>query len=450
MDAAAYRTSKELRQELGELTDQSRKILERAHGEQRKRTAEEEAELKRMDARMDEIEHEIEIVEKQEEREARLKQPRTTGLRPPVSGPAGDPAAMAAEEQRKVVEHFRNRFGLMGHHIARRMPDNRLATPEYRAAFEQWLVAPRQSGISTLSPEEQRALSMGTATEGGYTVPQEEFLAELIKAVDDQAVIRGLARTFQIPMAQSLGAPYLSADPADPDWTTELAVGSEDSTMAFGKRELRPYPIAKYIKVSDKLLRASPLGMETIVRDRLAYKIAIAQSKAFNEGDGASKPLGLYTTSANGINTDRDVDISTTNAFDADKLIAARFTLRQGYWPNARWHFHRNILAAFRKLKTTDNYLWQPGLTVGAPNTLLDFPYSVDEYAPSDSTPTAARCAILGDFSNYWIVDALGVRLQRLDELFALSNQVAFVIRMETDGMPVLSDAFVTCTATVT
>lgn len=448
MDAAAFRTSKELRQELGELTDQSRKILERAHAEQRKRNAEEEAELKRMDARMDEIEAEVAVVEKQEAREHRLAQPQKPGIRPGVGG--GAPSEDAAEDQRKLVEHFRTRFGLVGHHIARRMPGNHLATGAYRSAYDRWLVAPRGTGLSTLSPEEQRALSVGVAAEGGYTVPQEEFIAELIKEADNQSVIRGIARTFQVPQAQSLGAPTLAADPTDPDWTTELLIGSEDSTMAFGKRELHPWPLAKYIKISDKLLRASPLGMETIVRERLAYKVATAQSAAFNTGDGSSKPLGIYTASDSGIPTSREVDISTTNAFDADKLIGARFTLHQGYWANARWHFHRNILAAFRKLKTTDNYLWQPGLTVGAPNTLLDFPYSVDEYAPSDTTPTAARCAILGDFSNYWIVDALNVRIQRLDELFALTNQVGFVVRMETDAAPVLGAGFVACIATVT
>jgi HK97 family phage major capsid protein len=440
--------SKELRQRLGELTDASRKIIDRAHSEKRARSAEEEAELGRLDADLDQVERDIDVVEKQEAREARLAQPQTRAIRPGIGAPVGEDEA---EEQRAAVEKtFRERFGRMGQHIARRMLGNAIATKAYRKAFDTWFVAPRGTGVSTLTPEEQRALSVGVAAEGGYTVPQEEFIAELIKEVDNQSVIRGISRTFQVPMAQSLGAPTLSADPSDPSWTTELSIGSEDSTMAFGKRELHPWPLAKYIKVSDKLLRASPLGMETIVRDRLAYKVATAESTAFNTGSGANEPLGIYTTSTDGIPVGRDVDISTSNAFDADKLIGARFTLRQGYWPNARWHFHRNILAAFRKLKTTDNYLWQPGLTVGAPNTLLDFPYSVDEYAPSDSTPTAARCAILGDFSNYWIVDALSVRVQRLDELFALTNQVGFVVRLEADAAPVLGDAFVACTATVT
>jgi len=47
-----------------------------------------------------------------------------------------------------------------------------------------------------------------------------------------------------------------------------------------------------------------------------------------------------------------------------------------------------------------------------------------------------------GDFSFYWIADALDMQIQRLDELYAESNQVGFIGRLETDGMPVLEDAF--------
>ena len=441
------KTSKELRQSLGEMVNQSRAIIDRSDAEKRKRTGEEEAELTKLNGEMDGLEKDIEIVDRQEKREYTLAQPVNTALKTPVPKNGDEP------EYRAVEKEFRSRFPKFGAHIARRMQNNPLATATYRTAFDRWLVSPRSSGLSTLTPDEVRALSVGTASEGGYTVPQEEFIAELIKTVDDAAVIRGLARTFQVTQAQSLGAPTLSADPSDPDWTTELAVGTEDSTMAFGRRELRPWPLAKYIKVSDKLLRASPLGMEGIVRDRLAYKVAVANSKAFNTGSGINQPLGIYTPDANGISTARDVDVSTSNAVDADKIITARYTLRPGYWPAARWHLHRNMLAKLRQLKTgtsPNQYLWMPGLTVGAPNTLLDFPYSVDEYAPSATVGTGIYLAVLGDFSSYWIVDAMNVRLQRLDELFALTNQVGFVIRMETDGQPVLEDAFVRLKGTLT
>jgi HK97 family phage major capsid protein len=440
-------TAKELRQKLGEMVHQSRAILERAEKDGRARTGEEEAELKKYDAEMDQLEGDIERADKQERREVALAQPvGQRGLRLEAGRPTDE------ENQEALEKRFRDRFGALGQHLARRTPGNHLATKAYRHAFDRWLTAPKGSADSTLSPEEKRALSMGVAAQGGYTIPQEEFIAELIKTMDNQAIIRGLARTFQVPQAQSLGAPTLAADPADPDWTSELSAGTEDSTMAVGRREMHPWPIAKYIKVSDKLLRASPLGMEGIVRDRLAYKVAVAHSTAFNTGDGVNKPLGLFTADANGISTARNVDVSTTNVIDPDKLITARYTLRAGYYANARWLLHRTYLAKIRQLKLGSGlmYVWQPGLAVGAPNTLLDFPYSVDEYAPAFAAGTGVNIAILGNFDYYWIVDALDVRLQRLDELFALTNQVAFVIRAETDAQPVLEDAFVRCIGTLT
>jgi len=440
-------TSKELRQKLGEMVKQSRDIIERAEKEQRARTGEEEAELGRFDKEMDQLEKDIERVDKQEARERILAQPANSRA---VPLPVGNTPAEDAQDQ--LEKRWHERYGDLGRHLARRVPGNHLATRAYRAAFDRWLTAPKGAGTSTLSPEEQRALSAGVAAQGGYTIPQEEFIAELIKTMDNQTIIRGLARKFQVAQAQSLGAPTLAADPADPDWTSELAVGSEDSTMAVGRREMHPWPIAKYIKVSDKLLRASPLGMEGIVRDRLAYKVAVAHSTAFNTGDGINKPLGLFTADANGISTARNVDVSTSNAIDPDKLITARYTLRAGYYPNARWLLHRTVLAKIRSLKLGSGltYVWQPGLAQGAPNTLLDFPYSVDEYSPAYAAGSGVNLALLGNFDYYWIVDSLDVRLQRLDELFALTNQVGFIVRAETDAQPVLEDAFVRCIGTVT
>ena len=49
---------------------------------------------------------------------------------------------------------------------------------------------------------------------------------------------------------------------------------------------------------------------------------------------------------------------------------------------------------------------------------------------------------MVGDFSYYWIADSLGMQIQRLDELYAASNQVGFIGRLETDAMPVLAEAF--------
>ena len=65
----------------------------------------------------------------------------------------------------------------------------------------------------------------------------------------------------------------------------------------------------------------------------------------------------------------------------------------------------------------------------------------ISEFAPNTFT-TGKYVGLLGDFSNYWIVDALSMQMQRLSELYAETNQIGFIGRLETDGAPVLEEAF--------
>ena len=315
--------------------------------------------------------------------------------------------------------------------------------PEHRAGFQKFI----RGGLGVCAPEEVRALQAGADISGGYIVAPQQFVAELIKAVDDLVYIRSRARKFTVTTAESLGVPSLDANPADADWTSELAIGSEDSTMSFGKRELRPYPLAKYIKVSNKLLRQATLDPEALVRDRLAYKFGISEEKAFMTGTGQQQPLGLFTASANGIDTDRDYSTgNTATALTFDGLIGAKYTLKPQYWGKAEWLFHRDALAQIAKLKNGEGeYIWRENVMVGEAPQLLGKPFIMSEYAPNTFT-TGLYLGIFGDLSFYWIVDALVMQVQRLVELYAATNQTGFILRSELDGMPVLGEPFVRVT----
>lgn len=312
-------------------------------------------------------------------------------------------------------------------------------TDEYRAAYEKFL----RFGKDSLGGDEIRALSSGTDTQGGFLLMPEQMVGGILKAVDDMVFIRQKATKFSVPSAGSLGVPTLDADPDDANWTVELATGSEDSTMAFGKRNLEPHPLAKRIKISRDLLNRMP-GVEAFVKTRLAYKFGVTQEKAFLTGTGAQQPLGLFTASANGIPTTRDV--SADNAATAptfDGLINAKYTLKGQYWNRADWMFHRDCLKILAKLKDGDGqYIWRESVRTGEPDLLLGRPVTMSEYIPNTFT-TGLYVGILGDFSYYWIADSLDMEMQRLVELYAETNQIGLIGRMKMDGMPVLSEAFV-------
>lgn len=426
---------KELTEQLGRLVHESRALIDAADKrdadlvsqgkEARGFGAEEEAKYQRINDEITKVEGQIAGIDRREAQERREK-------------------FLAEREKEPVLRPMPGEHRASGQQGEAEKP---LESAEYRNVFRKYLTG----GVQALNPFEARALSYGQDPEGGFTVPQEQFVRELIKTLDDTLPFRGIARAFQVTDAKSLGAPVLDSDPSDPVWTSELQTGDEDSDMDFGKRELTPYPVAKRIKVSNKLLRASAIPVDSLVRERLAYKVGTVLETAYMTGDGSNKPLGVFTASASGIPTSRDVDVGDGSAgisgtTSADKFITARYTLRAPYWSGARWLFNRLVLAAIRKLKetSTGNYLWQPGLSNGLPATFLDLPYTISEYAPGTIT-TGAYVAVLGDFKYYWYVDALNFSVQRLVELYAETNQTGFIVRGEHDGMPVLSDAFVRC-----
>ena len=288
---------------------------------------------------------------------------------------------------------------------------------------------------------EMRNLQADNNTEGGYLATPMHFVNQLIKSIDDQVFIRELGTVYVDELADGIGAASLDNDPDDGEWTTELQTGSDDDTMSFGKRELKGNPVAKRIKLSRKLLRLS--NAEEIVRQRLAYKFAITMEKAYLTGDGAGKPLGLFTASNNGISTTRDVSTdNTTTDFTLDGLKEARYSVKTGYEKNGKWLFHRDAVKRLAKKKDGEGqYLWQSSQTAGDPDMFDGRPVLISEYVPNTFT-TGQYVGLFGDFSYYWILDSMKFELQRLTELYAESNRMGFIGRYEGDGMPVLQEAF--------
>ena len=291
--------------------------------------------------------------------------------------------------------------------------------------------------------DEWRALQAGSDTEGGYLVMPEQLANQLIKAIDDEVFIRGLATKFQVPKAQSLGAPSLDNDPADADWTTELQTGSEDSDMSFGKRKLEPHPFAKRVKISNELLRSGMMNPEQLVLSRLAYKFGITEEKAFLLGSGAGQPLGLFTASDAGISTGRDVSTdNTTTALTFNGLLEAFYSVKSAYQKKGSWLFHRDGIKMIAKLKDGNGqYIWRASVVEGRPDTIQSRPVYSSEYVPNTFT-SGLYVGMYGDFSNYWIADAMDLQIQRLSELYAETNQTGFIGRASADGMPVLEEAF--------
>lgn len=262
-----------------------------------------------------------------------------------------------------------------------------------RKAFAVYL----RRGNST-SEEELKALTVTDDTQGGYLSPAEmstEFIRDLVEysPVRSVASVRPIASP-SVKYPKRTGITNAAWEGEGDDQT--------ESTVTFGQLEVPARKISTYVDISNELLADSGGTAEAEVRLALAEDFGQKEALAFVEGDGVMQPEGFMT---NG-----DI-LSTVNGhatnLNADKLIDLLYALPASYRnaPGARWSMNGTTLAAVRKLKntTTGEYIWQPSIAAGQPETILGKP--VLEMVDMPDIGDGNYPIIYGDFSAYRIVD---------------------------------------------
>lgn len=250
--------------------------------------------------------------------------------------------------------------------------------------------------------DEIKALTVSSDPQAGYLAPAEmstEFLRDLIEF----SPVRSVASV------RTTGAPSVKyprrTSITNAQWEDEIEE-SEESTVAFGMLEVPVNKITTYVDISNELLADSAGAAEAEVRLALAEDFGKKEAAAYVNGTGDKQPEGLMTN-AEILHT---VNGHATN-LSTDKLIELLYAVPASYRnaPGARWAMNGTTLAAVRKLKngTTSEYIWQPALVAGQPETLLGKP--VMEMIDLPDIGDGNFPIIFGDFSAYRIVDRLAL-----------------------------------------
>lgn len=424
------------------LLKQARALFETAEKEKRLMIQEEQNQY---DVIMDEVNSLAADIQRREQLEAlegEYSQPETRELLPSPDDDEEERDELGEEELRNLsprLQRALRAFSLESDEFAQR------TSRPYAEAFRSFLAGGRVPEMRREPRRrEQRAIQMDSDPMGGYLQAPPQFVAGLIQAVDSALYFRQPSWATVIPiMSAEAFAASLDADPADAEWTTEIGQLGLDSTMAFGQRKLEPHVLAKGILMSRRTLRLAPQA-EDIVTERMERKLSVPMESAYMTGSGAKQALGVFTASNDGIPTSRDV--STGNTITAptfDGLIEAKYALKTAYWPTAKWLMHSTVTKSIAKIKDGNGqYIWRESVRAGEPDRLLNIPHFMSEYAPSTMT-SGQYVGILGDFRYYWIADSLEMDMQRVLELYARTQQIGLFFWLETDGMPVLSEAFI-------
>ena len=227
------------------------------------------------------------------------------------------------------------------------------------------------------------------------------------------------------------------ADEGTASWIAEEGSYTE-SDDSFSQVILKAHKCGKLFKVSDELLADSAFDLEEYILNAMAKAIAKKEEEGFcvGTGDSYDQPTGIFT--ANGGSD--GVTTAAANKITADELIDLVYSLGAGYRANAKWLLNTATIKVVRQLKDGNGqYLWQPALTQGMPNTLLGFPVLETAYAPT--IEAGAKVIAFGDLDYYWIADREGFSMKRLEELYADKGQVGFRGSRRVDGKVTQAEA---------
>lgn len=389
----------ELREKRAKAWDAAKQFLDAKRGADGMLSEEDTATYDKMEQDVMNLGKEIERLERQAAIDAELSKATST----PLTGKPG--AKMGKDEKEKSGR----------------------ASDEYKCSF--W----NAMRVKAPMPSVLNALQEGTDSEGGYLVP-DEFERTLVEALEEENVFRTLAHVIKtssgdrkIPVVASKGTA---------SWVDEEGAYTE-SDDAFSQVSIGAYKLGTMIKVSDELLADSVFDLEAYISKEFARRIGAREEESFFNGDGKGKPLGILAAAGG---AEVGVTAASATAITADEVIDLFYSLKAPYRKNAVWVLNDATVKQIRKLKdSTGQYLWQPSLVAGTPDTILGRPVKTSAFMPTAAA--GAKTIAFGDFKYYWIADRQGRTFKKLSELYAANGQVGFMGTQRVDGKLILPEA---------
>jgi HK97 family phage major capsid protein len=272
-----------------------------------------------------------------------------------------------------------------------------------------------------------RALSKGTATAGGNTVPI-TFYDQLVEhLVDTTSVLQAGATVLNTASGEVIEVPVTTSHGAAAAVAEAGALAGTDP--AFAKRTLGAFKFGQLITVSRELVDDTAVDLVGYIARAAGRNIGLALGAKLATGAGTTEPWGVITRATTGVTGGAGV----SGAFTADNLIDLMFSVVGPYRVNGSWLVKDATLGGIRKLKDgAGRYLFDPAATVGQPDTLLGRPIYTD--ANMAAVALSAKSVAFGDLSAYFVRIAGGVRFERSDDYAFGNDQIAFRAIIRADG----------------
>lgn len=415
----------QLQEERGELLTQARAALDEiTDSTPESRAAELEAQHDTIMAKIDKIDadyaREARMAEAERRQQERIEQENRENR--PANPNAGDPENRQdpAKPDYKLV--FRH---VLAHGY-------QTLTDEARAVVQE---QKKRMSPALQNDIEQRAMSIGTPSEGGYLVP-EGFSGEIEKQMEDWGDMwrEGMTRQLRTTTGNKIPWPTLNYTAERGELHTENGSVTNDGTTGvpvIGIKELDAYVYnSPIVPISIELLQDSFFDVESLLAELFGESLGRTVNEVLTTGDGSAKPQGILSGASSGVTA------ASTTAIDPDELLDLQHSVDPAYRrsPMCKWQFNDTVLLALRKLKDGDgNYLYQMGdIRVGEPSTLLGKPYAINSAMPNPATATTP--VLFGDHSRFVVRKVGDFQMVPFREKFMDKLQVGLMAFLRFDS----------------
>lgn len=292
----------------------------------------------------------------------------------------------------------------------------------------------RRPDLKRFSPREaevlQRAQTVGTTTEGGFTVP-DEMMQEIDIAQEQFSGMRQASRSITTGTGASLPWPITNDTTAR---ATVIAEGVTTSAtdIVYGQVVFGSFTFRSLVQVSREMLQDSFLNVPQHVGQILGERLGRGINEDATIGDGSATLEGITNA---GAATDSGVTLASATAVTFQELIDLKHAVPAPYRRSPSQAFMMADVWLSRVKKMVDSQLrpvWQPSLVPGAPDTFDGSPLISNDDVPASGT--GAKTLLYGDFSKYIIRDVATMTIQRLEERYAELGLIGFLLWARADG----------------
>jgi HK97 family phage major capsid protein len=335
--------------------------------------------------------------------------------------PKVDIKAIADEIRKSIVEELKSEPGVERGERTVKAPAviDGLGEKSYKSAFWNYVRTGEESDIRKAA---KAALQEGENTEGGYLVPDDEY-GSIIAKRDEESIISklGLMRVttnrdkYNFPTESGSLSKFTKVAEEGP-------ISAAEDEPIFGQVPVTIYKFTKLIKISEELLEDENSNLEAFLTNAIGRAVAETENYYALVGAGSTEPQGAFVGGTAGLALD------SATAIGATEIPELMGKLGSPYHNGAVWVMNPATWFYLKGL-TGSQFIFTSGVarlsgTVDGP-TLEGYPVVLNSNVANIAA--SAKSLMFGNFNYMGFVTNRGLRIRRLNELYAGNGQIGIL-----------------------